>query len=68
MLDWEDAEKSFEDSDRFDEDSVCSWFSEQETSNNWRDWRKPQAPFTNQLLTKKEGRGLVVLCNCGIQG
>jgi hypothetical protein len=32
---------SFEDSDRFEEDSMCSWISEPESVvNNWRGWRK----------------------------
>lgn len=57
MLDWEEGEKlSFEDSDRFDEDSLCSWLSEQELSNNWRDWRKPQPAITAALNTKKDGK------------
>ena len=33
---------SFDDSDRFEDDSVCSWISEPESVvNNWRGWRKP---------------------------
>ncbi|XP_049279462.1 zinc finger SWIM domain-containing protein 8 homolog [Anopheles funestus] len=33
---------SFEDSDRFEEDSLCSWSSEPESvCNNWRGWKKP---------------------------
>lgn len=41
MLDWEEA-LSFEDSDRFEEDSLCSWTSEPESvCNNWRGWKKP---------------------------
>ncbi|XP_031334218.1 zinc finger SWIM domain-containing protein 8-like [Photinus pyralis] len=43
MLDWEDVDRfSFEDSDRFEEDSLCSWSSEPESvCNNWRGWKKP---------------------------
>lgn len=45
MLDWGDREGdrfSFEDSDRFEEDSLCSWSSEPESVyNNWRGWKKP---------------------------
>uniref|UniRef100_A0A1B6CIJ5 SWIM-type domain-containing protein n=2 Tax=Clastoptera arizonana TaxID=38151 RepID=A0A1B6CIJ5_9HEMI len=38
-LDWDD---SFEDSDRFEEDSLCSWITEPESiCNNWRGWKKP---------------------------
>lgn len=33
---------SFEDSDRFEEDSLCSWSSEPESvCNNWRGWKRP---------------------------
>ncbi|ESO89038.1 hypothetical protein LOTGIDRAFT_209983 [Lottia gigantea] len=32
---------SFEDSDRFEEDSLCSWISEPESlCNNWRGWKR----------------------------
>ncbi|XP_076268553.1 zinc finger SWIM domain-containing dorado isoform X5 [Rhynchophorus ferrugineus] len=53
MIDWDDRgggdmagdRFSFEDSDRFEEDSMCSWSSEPESlCNNWRGWKKP----TNQ--------------------
>jgi hypothetical protein len=51
MVDWEEGESrfSFEDSDRFEEDSLCSWSSEPESvCNNWRGWKRPpnagQAP------------------------
>ena len=31
-----------QDSDRFEEDSICSWISEPESVvNNWRGWRRP---------------------------
>ena len=41
MFEWEEADRfSFEDSDRFEEDSICSWISEPESVvNNWRGWR-----------------------------
>ncbi|GLG98098.1 uncharacterized protein GBIM_04721 [Gryllus bimaculatus] len=43
MLDWEEGDRfSFEDSDRFDGDSLCSWSSEPESVyNNWRGWKRP---------------------------
>lgn len=43
MRDWEEGGRfSFEDSDRFEEDSLCSWSSEPESlCNNWRGWKKP---------------------------
>lgn len=35
---------SFDDSDRFEEDSLCSWSSEPESlCNNWRGWKRPIA-------------------------
>ena len=57
MFDWdgEGDRFSFEDSDRFEEDSLCSWISEPESlCNNWRGWRRQNA---GQLLHigKKEG-------------
>ena len=46
MFEWEEDRFSFEDSDRFEEDSICSWISEPESVvNNWRGWRK------NNVLT-----------------
>lgn len=47
ILDWEEADRySFDDSDRFEEDSLCSWSSEAESlCNNWRGWRRPTAGF-----------------------
>ncbi|XP_076368727.1 zinc finger SWIM domain-containing protein 8-like [Tachypleus tridentatus] len=43
MFDWDEGDRfSFEDSDRFEEDSLCSWISEPESlCNNWRGWKKP---------------------------
>ncbi|XP_054722766.1 zinc finger SWIM domain-containing protein 8-like [Uloborus diversus] len=45
MFDWDEGDRfSFEDSDRFEEDSLCSWISEPESScNNWRGWKKQQS-------------------------
>ena len=44
IYDWGDEadQLSFEDSDRFEEDSLCSWVSEAESvcNNNWRGWKK----------------------------
>ncbi|XP_033114204.1 zinc finger SWIM domain-containing protein 8-like isoform X2 [Anneissia japonica] len=53
MFDWEDGDRfSFEDSDRFEEDSLCSWLSETESiCNNWRGWKKGAtggSPTTSQ--------------------
>ncbi|XP_013138689.1 PREDICTED: zinc finger SWIM domain-containing protein 8-like [Papilio polytes] len=43
LLDWEEVDHfSFEDSERFEEDSLCSWSSEPESlCNNWRGWKRP---------------------------
>lgn len=39
---------SFEDSDRFEEDSLCSWTSDADSmSNNWRGWKKQSTNFSN---------------------
>ena len=43
LIDWENEGDrfSFDDSDRFEEDSLCSWISEPESlCNNWRGWRR----------------------------
>lgn len=44
---WEETDRfSFDDSDRFEEDSLCSFSSEPESlCNNWRGWRRPGAAF-----------------------
>lgn len=58
--DWEEALAeadgySFDDSDRFEEDSLCSWSSEAESLiNNWRGWRRPPAGFG--ISKKPEGQ------------
>lgn len=51
MRDWEEGGRfSFEDSDRFEEDSLCSWSSEPESlCNNWRGWKRP--PVNSVPLT-----------------
>ncbi|CAG9136701.1 unnamed protein product [Plutella xylostella] len=56
LLDWEEGDHfSFEDSERFEEDSLCSWSSEPESlCNNWRGWRRPNAqnPFALRSVKK----------------
>ena len=52
MFDWEaEGDRfSFEDSDRFEEDSLCSWISEPESlCNNWRGWRKQNGGSQGQM-------------------
>lgn len=57
-LEWNKEESdrfSFEDSDRFEEDSLCSWSSEPESlCNNWRGWKRPItiSTFGNGSLKK----------------
>ena len=44
IFNWEeDGDRfSFEDSERFEDDSLCSFLSEPDSiCNNWRGWRKP---------------------------
>ena len=52
MFEWGDVDQfSFDDSDRFDEDSVCSWISEPESVlNNWRGWRKQSSANIAQTV------------------
>ena len=43
FIEWDESEEhfSFEDSDRFEEDSLCSWYSEPESlCGNWRGWKR----------------------------
>lgn len=60
MLDWAAVDRetdrfSFEDSDRFEEDSLCSWSSEPESlCNNWRGWKKPTAASNNFFGASKK--------------
>lgn len=55
IVDWEETDRfSFEDSDRFEEDSLCSWSSEPESlCNNWRGWRRPTVGFGNSKKTSE---------------
>lgn len=66
MLDWEEGDRfSFEDSDRFEEDSLCSWSSEPESlCNNWRGWKRPayaNGGNYNAVGNKKSGEGKIIL-------
>lgn len=56
LLDWEEGDHfSFEDSERFEEDSLCSWSSEPESlCNNWRGWRRPNLQSTFGIRTTKK--------------
>lgn len=47
LLEWGEGDRfSFEDSDRFEEDSLCSWSSEPESvCNNWRGWKRPSGSY-----------------------
>ncbi|EFN86094.1 hypothetical protein EAI_12552 [Harpegnathos saltator] len=53
---------SFDDSDRFEEDSLCSFSSEHESlCNNWRGWRRPAAAFG---MSKKPFEDAAKLVDC----
>ncbi|CAB3372525.1 Hypothetical predicted protein [Cloeon dipterum] len=61
MVDWEEGESrfSFEDSDRFEEDSLCSWSSEPESvCNNWRGWKRPPAATAQGTFPSAARRSL----------
>lgn len=58
VFDWDgEADRfSFDDSDRFEEDSLCSWMSEPESlCNNWRGWKRLNS---SQIIhhAKKDGK------------
>uniref|UniRef100_A0A3Q1FR07 Zinc finger, SWIM-type containing 8 n=1 Tax=Acanthochromis polyacanthus TaxID=80966 RepID=A0A3Q1FR07_9TELE len=57
FAEWEDGERfSFEDSDRFEEDSLCSFISEAESlCQNWRGWRKQSAGPNSPTVKIKGG-------------
>ncbi|XP_025832441.1 zinc finger SWIM domain-containing protein 8 isoform X3 [Agrilus planipennis] len=59
MLDWEEGDRfSFEDSDRFEEDSLCSWSSEPESvCNNWRGWKKPSVGSSSYTYGNNKKNG-----------
>lgn len=63
FAEWEDGERfSFEDSDRFEEDSLCSFISEAESlCQNWRGWRK-QSAGPNSPTVKIKGWKRTHLC------
>lgn len=63
FAEWEDGERfSFEDSDRFEEDSLCSFISEAESlCQNWRGWRK-QSAGPNSPTVKIKGSEIFSCC------
>ncbi|PAA68801.1 hypothetical protein BOX15_Mlig019515g1, partial [Macrostomum lignano] len=59
-----DVDLDFEDSDRFDDDSVCSYNSESSfVAFNWRGWKKINSKSQWDSVTKSEDRGLLKLTN-----
>ncbi|XP_046360327.1 zinc finger SWIM domain-containing protein 8 homolog isoform X2 [Haliotis rufescens] len=59
MFDWEyEGDRfSFEDSDRFEEDSLCSWLSEPESlCNNWRGWKRQNGGQTVPSIRAQESK------------
>lgn len=61
---WDEDRFTFEDSDRFEEDSLCSWSSEPESlCNNWRGWKKPGAQGNAYgASSKRSTEGKQCLC------
>ena len=60
----EECFSTFDDSDRFDEDSLCSWISEPESvSMNWRGWRRiSQNGGSSDLDSEDNVESLVEVC------
>ncbi|XP_037126735.1 zinc finger SWIM domain-containing protein 8 isoform X1 [Syngnathus acus] len=58
FAEWEEGERfSFEDSDRFEEDSLCSFISEAESlCQNWRGWKKQSAGATSPTARATDGQ------------
>lgn len=58
----EDTDRfSFEDSDRFEEDSLCSWSTEHDSlCNNWRGWKNNN--YTSNRKTSQDTGQVVPLC------
>ncbi|CAB0008630.1 unnamed protein product [Nesidiocoris tenuis] len=59
------CDDEFEDSDRFEEDSLCSWSTEAESvCNNWRGWKRPtgSSNLFNGKKTSTEVNRLPQLC------
>ncbi|XP_036359239.1 zinc finger SWIM domain-containing protein 8 isoform X2 [Octopus sinensis] len=74
MFDWEtEADHiSFDDSDRFEEDSLCSWNSEPESlCNNWRGWKRQNGgqafPAQQQQQQRTTGDKIVTLVEMSAQ-
>lgn len=58
MFDWDnDVDRfSFDDSERFEEESMCSWLSETESlNNNWRGWKRQNGGQTSPPYSKSQG-------------
>lgn len=57
MYDWENEGDrfSFDDSERFEEESICSWLSEPESlNNNWRGWKRQNGGQTSPIFSKHQ--------------
>jgi hypothetical protein len=65
MFDWDEGDRfSFEDSERFEEDSLCSWMSEPESvCNNWRGWKKSLINNNINFNTNSKNKGIFLLHN-----
>ena len=64
MYDWENEGDrfSFDDSERFEEESICSWLSEPESlNNNWRGWKRQNGGQTSPIFSKHQGIFLIFI-------
>ena len=58
LFDWnnEGDRFSFDDSENFEEESVCSWLSEPESlNNNWRGWKRQNGGQTSPGFQRQNG-------------
>lgn len=71
IFDWDnDVDRfSFDDSERFEEESMCSWLSETESlNNNWRGWKRQNGGQSSPSFTKaQEGRSVMSLVELASQ-
>jgi len=72
MRDWElvDSDRfSFDDSDRFEEDSLCSWISEPESlCNNWRGWKRSNFTSNPNPVLNNTGLSSTYTNGCDVPG
>ncbi|KAL4239909.1 Zinc finger SWIM domain-containing protein 8 [Mactra antiquata] len=70
MYDWDnDVDRfSFDDSERFEEESMCSWLSETESlNNNWRGWKRQNGGQSSPPFVKSQERQVMSLVELASQ-